>query len=129
VLGAKLEVETGSLKAVAAFRAEQGDYVVTDAAMLKALGAAGEHGLLFTLVAGKDSDLLDGTMASAGGRGATAVATSDHGHALGSNAHGHSHELERAAWLGAGAAALGLIGGIAWWRLLRRGVVKLQGSL
>jgi hypothetical protein len=129
VLGAKLEVETGSLKAVAAFRAEQGDYVVTDAAMLKALGAAGEHGLLFTLVAGKDSDLLDGTLASAGGRGATAVATSDHGHALGSDAHGHSHELERAAWLGAGAAALGLIGGIAWWRLRRRGVVKLQGSL
>ena len=39
VLGAKLEVESGSLKAVAAFRAEQGDYVVTDAAMLNVLAA------------------------------------------------------------------------------------------
>ena len=41
VLGAKLEVENGPLKAVAAFRAEQGDYVVTDAAMLKAVEATG----------------------------------------------------------------------------------------
>lgn len=129
VLGAKLEVESGSLKAAGVFRAEQGDYVVTDAAMLKALGAAGEHGLVFTLVAGKDSDLLDGTLVSAGGRGATAVATSDHGHALGSDAHGHSHELERAAWIGAGAAALGLIGGIAWWRRRRRHAGKQQGGL
>ena len=67
VLDAKLEVESGTLKAVAAFRAEQGDYVVTDSAMLKALAAPGEHGLVFTLVAGKDSDLLDGTLVGAAG--------------------------------------------------------------
>ncbi|MFZ2987271.1 MAG: hypothetical protein WA086_04705, partial [Ideonella sp.] len=36
VLGAKLEVESGTHQAVAAFRAEQGDYAVTDAALLKA---------------------------------------------------------------------------------------------
>lgn len=129
VLGAKLEVESGSLKAAGVFRAEQGDYVVTDAAMLKALGAAGEHGLVFTLVAGKDSDLLDGTLVNAGGRAAVAVATSDHGHAAGNDAHEHSHELERAAWIGAGAAALGLIGGIAWWRRRRRDAGKQQGGL
>jgi hypothetical protein len=46
VLGAKLDVESGALKAVAAFRAEQGDYVVTDAAMLKALAAPGEQDML-----------------------------------------------------------------------------------
>lgn len=138
VLGAQLEVESGSLKAVAAFRAEQGDYAVTDAAMLKALAAAGEHGLVFTLVAGKDSDLLDGTLVAAGGGGAAAMAASndhdhDHGHAHGTDdrghGHGHDHERERAAWIGAGVAALGLIGGIAWWRQRRRAAGKLPGGL
>lgn len=128
VLDAKLEVESGSLKAVAAFRAEQGDYVVTDAAMLKALAAPGEHGLVFTLVAGKDSDLLDGTLVGAAARVA-ASAKDDHGHAHGADDHGHDHELERAAWIGAGVAALGLIGGIAWWRQRRREAGKLQGGL
>lgn len=128
VLGAKLEVESGPLKVVAAFRAEQGDYVVTDAAMLKALAAPGEHGLVFTLVAGKDSDLLDGTLVGMAARVA-AAAKDDHGHAHGGDDHGHDHELERAAWIGAGVAALGLIGGIAWWRQRRRETGKLQGGL
>ncbi len=131
VLGAKLEVESGTLKAVAAFRAEQGDYAVTDAALLKALAAPGEHGLVFTLVAGNDSDLLDGTLVSAAGHVATAAAKDDHGHAHGNDdhGHGHDHELERAAWIGAGVAALGLIGGIAWWRQRRRDAGKAQGGL
>jgi hypothetical protein len=132
VLGAKLEVESGTLKALAAFRAEQGDYAVTDAAMLKALAAPGEHGLVFTLVAGKDSDLLDGTLVTAGGGGRAAKAAKDeHGHAHGhdDHAHSHGHELERAAWIGAGVAALGLIGGIAWWRQRRRDAKQMQGGL
>ena len=131
VLGAKLEVESGTLKAVAAFRAEQGDYAVTDAALLKALAAPGEHGLVFTLVAGNDSDLLDGTLVSAAGRVATAAAKDDHGHTHGNDdhGHGHDHELERAALIGAGVAALGLIGGIAWWRQRRRDAGKPQGGL
>jgi hypothetical protein len=128
VLGARLDVESGSLKAIAAFRAEQGDYAVTDAAMLKALAAPGEHGLVFTLVAGKDSDLLDGTLVGTAAR-APAAAMVDHGHAHGGDDHGHDHELERAAWIGAGVAALGLIGGIAWWRQRRREAGKLQGGL
>jgi hypothetical protein len=129
VLGARLEVESGALKAVAAFRAEQGDYAVTDAAMLKALAAPGEHGLVFTLVAGKDSDLLDGTLVGSAGGVVTAIAKDDHGHAHGGDGHGHDHELERAAWIGVGVAALGLIGGIAWRRQRRRGAGKLQGGL
>lgn len=128
VLGAKLEVESGPLKAVAAFRAEQGDYVVTDAAMLKVLAAPGEHGLVFTLVAGKDSDLLDGTLIGTAAR-AAASARDDYGHAHGGDDHGHDHELERAAWIGAGVAAFGLIGGIAWWRQRRREAGRLQGGL
>ncbi|MBL8329261.1 MAG: hypothetical protein JNJ71_10450 [Rubrivivax sp.] len=135
VLGAKLEIESGTLKAVAAFRAEQGDYVVADAAMLKALAAPGEHGIVFTLVAGKDSDLLDGTLVNAAGRAVATAAKNEHGHAHGTDDHGHghgdahAHELERAAWIGAGVAALGLIGGIAWWRQRRRDTGKLQGGL
>lgn len=119
VLGAKLEVESGGLKAVAAFRAEQGDYAVTDAALLKALAAPGEHGLVFTLLAGADSDLLDGTLVAGAGR--AAAARGDHGH--GHDDHGHHHGLERAAWIGGGIAALGLLGGIAWWRQ-RRGIAS-----
>jgi len=134
VLGAKLEVESGALKAVAAFRAEPGDYVVTDAALLKTLAAPGEHGLVFTLLAGQDSDLLDGTLVNAaGGRPAsiTAAANDGHGHSHGGDDHGddHPHEMERAAWIGAGVAALGLLGGIAWWRQRRRATGKLQGGL
>jgi hypothetical protein len=129
VLGAKLEVESGSIKAVAAFRAEQGDYAVTDAALLKALAAPGEHGLVFTLVAGKDSDLLDGTLVGTAGGVVTGATKDDHGHAHGGDDHGHDHELERAAWIGAGVSALGLIGGIAWWRQRRRDAGKLQGGL
>lgn len=139
VLGATLEVESGPLKAVASFRAEQGDYAVTDAALLNALAAPGEHGLVFTLLTGQDSDLLDGTLVNGAGGVATAGATGDHGHAHGGGGGGgdhghdndndHDHALERAGWLVAGAAALGLLGGIAWWRQRRRQASKLQGGL
>jgi len=127
VLGAKLEVESGALKAVAAFRAEQGDYVVTDAAMLKALAAPGEHGLVFTLVAGKDSDLLDGKLIHSAA-GSAAGVNNAHAHAHGDD-HGNGNTLERAAWIGAGVLALGLIGGVAWWRQRRGHAGKLQGGV
>ena len=127
VLGATLDIQSGALKAVAAFRAEQGDYVVTDAAMLTALAAPGEHGLVFTLVAGQDSDLLDSTLVTAGGGGAAAAAENDHGHPHGDDDHGHGHDLERAAWIGVGVTALGLISGIAWWRQRRREAGQPQG--
>jgi len=130
VLGARLEVASGTLKAVAAFRAEQGDYAVTDAGLLKALAAPGEHGLVFTLVAGKDSDLLDGTLVTASA-GAATPAKNGAGHAHGDDDHGHGHDhaLERAAWIGAGVAGLGLLGGVAWWRQRRRPAGALQGGL
>ena len=120
VLDAKVEVESGPLKAVAAFRAEQGDYAITDAGMLKALAAPGEHGLVFTLVVGNESDLLDGTLVSTASRVVTATAKDKHGHTHGGDDHGHNHELERAVWVGAGIAALGMLGGLGWWRQHRR---------
>ena len=120
VLGAKLEVESGPLKAEAAFRAEQGDYAVTEAVLLNALAAPGEHGLVFTLVAGKDSDLLDGTLVTTAGGGAAGAKN---------GSHGHDHALERAAWIGTGLAALGVMGGMAWWRQRRHSAGRLQGRL
>lgn len=131
VLGARLEVESGAHKAVAAFRAEQGDYVITNPALLKALAAPGEHGLVFTLAAGTDNDLLDGTLVSAAG-GAAAAATAakaGHGHAHGDDDHGHGHALERAAYIGAGVAAVGLIGGLVWRRRRRRTAGPRLGGL
>lgn len=124
VLGARLEVESGVLKATAAFRAEHGDYAVADAALLKALAAPGEHPLVFTLVAGQDSDLLDGTLVTA--RPAAASGSNAHGHDGNS---GHSHGLEHATWIGAGIAALGLLGAVAWWRQRRREGVSARGGL
>ena len=72
VLGAAVEVESGTQKAKAAFRREQGDYVVSDPAFVKLLSSPGAHPLVFTVSAEKDSDLLEGSMqvaADTGSRG------------------------------------------------------------
>lgn len=123
VLNAKLEIESGALKAVAAFRAAQGDYVVSDPALLKALAAAGEHALVFTLVAGEDSDLLDGTLVHTAGGLTSAAGNHDHDHD-----HDH-HALERAAYLGAGALALGVAGAFFWRRKRRMATLKPMGGV
>ena len=62
VLKAQVEVESGALKALAKFHTDIGDYVVDDPAMLKKLSTPGEHPLVITVLAGKDSDLLDAVM-------------------------------------------------------------------
>ena len=62
VLGASVDIESGGSKSKAAFRSEQGDYVVTDPAMLKLLAGPGTHSVIFTITAGKDNDLLDGKL-------------------------------------------------------------------
>lgn len=90
VLEAKVEVETGGLKAAAKFHSDMGDYAVDDAAFLKALRAAGEHALVVTVIAGTDSDLLDGTFKSDG------AAAGARGH---SHDDEHGHGLPVAAWI------------------------------
>ena len=62
VLGADLEVQYKDLKAKAKFHADHGDYSVDDPKLLAALARPGAHALLFTLVAGDESDLLEGTL-------------------------------------------------------------------
>lgn len=119
VLGAALEVESGGIKARATFQADQGTYAVDDPKLLAQLRAAGEHALVFTLVAGQDSDLLDGTL----------VGTATRPAAMANNDHGHDHALDRTTWIGAAVAALGLIGSIAWWRQRRHQAGQRHGGL
>jgi hypothetical protein len=125
VLGATLEVESAGVKAKATFHADQGDYAFDDPKLLALLRSPGEHALVFTLVAGADSDLLDGTLLA--GSRATVAGPGEHGH--GHDDHGHDHEFERAAWIGGGIAALGLLGGIAWWWQRRRPAGAMKGAL
>jgi len=87
VLNGVLEVQYKDLKAKAKFHADLGDYAVDDPKFLAAIAKPGTHALLFTLVAGEESDLLEGTLT-------VAAATSD---------HGHGHGVSR--WLLAGIAA------------------------
>jgi hypothetical protein len=101
VLGASVEISSGSSRAVAKFRADHGDYAVDDPGFLKRLAAPGEHPLIFTIVAGNDSDLLEGTLKVA--------PTQAEAHS-----RAHSHWVE---YLLIGAAALAaVIAGIVFWR-------------
>ncbi len=80
VFNASVEVESGSLKAAAKFHTDMGDYAVDDAALLKALAAPGEHPLVVTILAGADSDLLDGTLKVSAGTAVDGHADDGHGH-------------------------------------------------
>lgn len=115
VLGARVQVEVGMLKANAAFRADHGDYSVDDTTMLKKLGEPGEHALVVTVLAGAESDLLDGTLVVAN---PSPTGTDGHGHGEGDAAHGHA--LERAGWLAAGTVLLGTMVALIWRRRRRR---------
>ena len=77
VLNGELEVQYKHLKAKATFHADMGDYAVDDPALLAALSKPGAHPLLFTLVAGEESDLLEGTLQVAQ---AAEEMDHDHGH-------------------------------------------------
>lgn len=117
VLNAAVEVESGPLKAKASFHADGGDYAVVDPAMLKLLATPGEHALVITVIAGADSDLLDGVL-----RVGVAPAGIDFGHDHGPAVH---------AWLPwAVGAAVVLALGLGWrWRTsARRAAFSVGGQ-
>lgn len=97
VADASVEVESGNLKALAAYQAAAGHYLLEAPDFLKALGAPGEHPLVFTILAGEDADLINGTLD-------TRSADAGYG-----NDHGHSHALEWTAWGVGGLLATGLL--------------------
>lgn len=110
VLKGKLTVESGGIKAEARFHEDHGDYAIDDPKLLQLLKKPGEHALVFTLIAGEDSDLIDATLRVADEAG--------HGHE-------HSHALEVAAYA---AGGLLLLGAGAWmWR--RRAPSFQKGGL
>jgi hypothetical protein len=94
VLNGALEVQYKDLKAKAKFHADLGDYAVDDPKFLAAIAKPGSHALLFTLVAGEESDLLEGTL--------TVAAAADD--------HGHGHGVSR--WLLAAIAGAILAGAV-----------------
>ncbi|WP_296560210.1 hypothetical protein [Pigmentiphaga sp.] len=115
VLNATVEIESGPLKAAAKFHADLGDYAVDDAALLQALALPGEHSLVITVLAGADTDLLDGTLVVA---------------ASAADAHSHAHDdglgLPLTAWL---ALALAAIAAAAYFlRRRSRGTVRTAGG-
>lgn len=62
VLDGKLEVQLKGLTAAAKFHPDMGDYAIDDEKFLQALATPGKHALLFTFIAGEESDLLEGTL-------------------------------------------------------------------
>lgn len=106
---AKVEVELGPLKAPAPYHSDQGDYAVADEKFLAELGKKGSHALVITILDGKESDLLDGTL-EVGATQAAAEAT---------HAHGDENALLFGALAIAALAALAAVGGLGW--LLGRG--------
>lgn len=82
VLDASVEVESGAVKGVAKFHPDLGDYAIDDEVFLKALAAPGAHPMVVTVVAGQESDLLDGVL-QVGIQNAT--------HDEHDQGHGHDH--------------------------------------
>lgn len=91
LLGAQVEVESGGVKAKAAFHADTGDYSVDDPHMLKQLLMPGEHPIVITVIAGPDADLLDAVL--------RVQAQSDH----------HDHHIHWAWWAVGGLIVLGVL--------------------
>jgi len=100
VLNAKVEVESGPLKAAAKFHEDIGDYAIDDPAMLKLLATPGEHPLVITVLAGNETDLLDGVLRSAvpGQAAKSASGAVD--------AEDHRHGVHRWPWIVGGLAAM-----------------------
>jgi hypothetical protein len=118
VLGARLEVEVGGLKATATFHADHGDYAVDDPAVLRLLQAGGEHAVVFTVIAGDQSDLLEGTL--------RVPVPHAHPSANADAAHGHTHLSWR--WVAAAMMGLALLAAAFWfWRRRRAQTVGRLG--
>jgi hypothetical protein len=136
VLGAKIEVESGPHKLALPFHEDMGDYATDDEALLKLLATPGTHPVVITLVAGTDSDLLEG-MLTVSAEAAKGFAAGGHSHDHGDgHADAHDHEVEHAhgwrdslrkpiTWI-LGLAALAALGwGATQWRR-RRGATGGQ---
>jgi hypothetical protein len=110
---ARVEVELGALRAQAQWRPTEGDYLLGDAAMLKALQAEGEHALVFTIEAGETSDLLEGVLHNEPDH-------DDPAHDADEAPTPGAMPALGAGPMGASAVVLALAGGVVWWRRRQR---------
>lgn len=62
VLQATVELESGDHKANAAFRADQGSYIVREPKLMAALRQAGSHPIVVTVTSGNEADLIETTL-------------------------------------------------------------------
>jgi len=62
IKNAKVDVETDGIKSSSRFEKSSMTFIVTDEALVKKLNQAGEHQLIFKIVAEAESDLLAGTL-------------------------------------------------------------------
>ncbi len=114
VVDAKLTVDVDGRSVVAAFHKDHGDYSLTDAEMLKKLRTPGVKSLTFTLITGKDADLLSGELD-----------VHDDAHA---NKAGTAHAWKNyAIWAGAGGGILVLLVFLA--RRLSARKQRVRGAL
>jgi hypothetical protein len=100
-----LDVELGTIKAQSKLHHDIGDFSFTDPKLLAALRQPGDHALVFTLVTGNDTDLIEGKLAVAPG-------TDSHGH----------RQLGRVAWFVAALLAVLLLIAIVWRIRARRSI-------
>ncbi|CAG9167218.1 hypothetical protein CURE108131_04095 [Cupriavidus respiraculi] len=104
-----LEVEFNGIRASGKLHADAGDFAFTDEALLRALREPGTHPLVFTLVAGGDSDLMEGTLQVA------------------ADAHAQERWLHGSRWLWVGLLVLAIAVLVSVPALARR-LHRLQSS-
>jgi hypothetical protein len=123
LLSAAVEVESGAIKAKARFHADLGDYSVEDPALLKLLATPGEHPLVITVVAGDESDLLDGVLRTS----AADAAALSHEDEFGHGRLAWSQWPNWARWsLGAALVSLPLLALV--WRRKSKRLAALKGA-
>ena len=138
VLGAKIEVESGPRKVVLTFHEDVGSYATNDANLLKLLTTPGTHPVVITIVAGSESDLLDGTL-NVTAQAAQAIEVGAHSHDHGpaashddghAESHGHGWREwghKPITWILGIAALAAAAWGVAQWRR-RRGLSSTYKS-
>ena len=117
VTDAKLELESGAVRAIAQYLADREVYQVAATEFIESISKPGEHSLVITVLAGRESDLLDASLqiSAAGARSIPAA---------GRSIAGHDHAWEAA--LGAGVALLLVAAGLYGWRRQQRKRVRIS---
>jgi len=101
-----LEVELGAIKAHSRLHHDMGDFSFTDPKLLAALRQPGDHALVFTLITGNDTDLIEGKLS---------VSTGTDGHG--------GWRPTRAAWIAVGIILVAaLLFAFVWRARTRRSI-------